>query len=84
MAPTGMLEIISPGKTETLTWNGIVEEREAARAAFEKAVRTGYFFASVVDSPGKSHQVRTFAEVEDVEKERGVVSVRIHPSIQGG
>lgn len=59
-------------------------DREAAKSEFESRVKSGAYMATVVDSPGKAHAVRSFAEVEEVEKQKGVVEVRISPAIVGG
>lgn len=83
-SPTGVLKVITPAGTETFEWNGIPEERQVARSEFERRMASGAYMASVVDSPGKSTQVRTFDEVEKVEKERGLVEARISPALVGG
>jgi hypothetical protein len=83
-SPTGQLVVRSHTGTKTYEWNGRVEDREDARAAFLDVMETGGYLAVVHDEPGKSHQVRTFDEVLDVEKERGVVSAHISPALVGG
>lgn len=83
-AATGTLKVISPSGTETFQWNGILKDREAAKAEFDLRVGSGSYMATVVDSPGKAHTVRAFSEVEQVEKEKGQVEVRISPAIVGG
>ncbi len=81
---TGTLDIVRTGVKQTLTWNGHEPDRQAARAAFEELMRSGSYLATVADGPRTGHQVRTFDEVEQVEKERGVVSVQISHAIVGG
>lgn len=82
--PTGVLEIDRAGKTTRYTWNGDAEDRAAARKAFEDATAMGAFLGVVLDAPGKGHQVRTFDEVEEVEREKGVVTARISSPLVGG
>lgn len=83
-APTGTLEIARGGTRETFSWNGDVEDRAAAKAAFDAALAGGGVMAVVHDAPGKSHQVRDFTEVEKVERETGVVSAEITTALVGG
>jgi hypothetical protein len=81
---TGTLDVVTSQGVETHQWNGNVEDRNAARAAFESLMKTGSYLAVVHDSPGKSHQVRSFDEVEQVEREKGVVEAQISPALVGG
>lgn len=81
---TGVLKVVTPTETKTLRWNGVPEDKAAAKAEFEKRMATGAYLATVVDSPKSSTQVRTFDEIEAVEKERGLVEARISPALVGG
>lgn len=80
----GILEVRKPTGTETFAWNGDPADRQAARSAFESLMRTGQYMASVSISKGRSEQVRTFAEVEAIEKERDYVEAVISPALVGG
>lgn len=85
---TGVLEIL-PGDTDTsgikrFEWNGDADDRAAARTAFEEVVAYGGVLATVVDAPGHATQVRTFDEVEEIERERGTVAVQVSRQIVGG
>lgn len=85
MSPkTGTLKVITPQETLTYEWNGVKADRDAARAEFETRMESGAYLATVVESPHKSTQVRTFDEVEKVEQERGVVEARISSALVGG
>lgn len=82
---TGLLTIKeSDGTTKEFSWNGDVTDRAAAKAAFDAAMSEGGKLAVAFDSPGKSRQVRSFTEVEQIEKERGVVSAQITTGLVGG
>lgn len=81
---TGTLDVVTPMGTQQLTWNGVVEDREAARAAFDAVMGTGAALAVVFDGESRGHQVRSFTEIEEVEKERGVVHAQISPALIGG
>lgn len=82
---TGLLTIKrETGTTEEFTWNGDVKDRAAAKAAFEAAMAGGGKLAVAFDSPGKGKQVRSFEEIEQIEKERGVVSAQISTGLVGG
>ena len=81
---TGTLDVVRAGAKETYSWNGDLNDRAAAKAAFESLMSTGSWLATVADGPRTSHQVRSFDEVEQVEKERGVVSVQISHALVGG
>ncbi len=81
---TGTLDVVTPKGVETHQWNGNVENRATARKAFEAMMESGGFLAVVHDSPGRSHQVRSWDEIERVEKERGVVSAQVSTAIVGG
>lgn len=81
---TGMLEVLTPEKIETYSWNGVKADRDAARAEFEKRMQSGMYLATVTDSPGHRSQVRTFDEVEQIEQTRGQVEVQISPALAGG
>lgn len=83
-AATGTLKVTTPKGTDTFSWNGIPKERAAARATFERLMASGNYLASVVDAPGRQTQIRTFDEAEQVEKQKGVVEVRMTPAIVGG
>lgn len=81
---TGTLDVLGPRGVKTFTWNGNVKDRETAQAAFTELMKSGSYLAVVHDSPGKSHQVRDFDEVLNIEKERGSVSAQISPGLAGG
>lgn len=81
---TGVLDVVLPGDRRTLTWNGEVADRTAARDAFNYLVKRGGVLATVVTEPGKALLVRDWSEVEEVEKEQGVVSVVVSSQIRGG
>lgn len=81
---TGVLDVALHGEVKRYEWNGNVEDRDAARLVFETLVTAGGVLATVKDAPQKSHQVRTFGEVEETERERGLVEVTITPAIVGG
>lgn len=81
---TGTLEIAGYGTRTKYEWNGNVADREAARAAFDEAWAYGMTLASVVDSPGHETQVRSFDEIEKIEKERGVVTAHQSAPLVGG
>lgn len=83
-APTGVLRVDTPQKTETFEWNGIPAERAAAKQEFEKRMGSGHFLAAIVEGPGRRRQVREFSEIEDHEKEKGTVEVRMTPAVVGG
>lgn len=84
MAPTGTLDVVTPMETTTLSWNGEVEDREAARNAFDALMKGGFALAVVFDGEDRGHQVRSFTEIEEVERERGVVHAQISPALIGG
>lgn len=67
---------------KTYEWNGHQPDRDKAREAFNRAAARG--LAIVHDSPGKATQVRSFDEVEQIEKERGYVQVQVTPGLRGG
>lgn len=69
---------------ETFEWNGDVKDRAKAREAFEAATASGAFLAIVQEGPGKAKQVRTFEEIEKIEKEQGTVTVQVSPALVGG
>lgn len=81
---TGTLDVVLPTEIKTFEWNGDVKDRQAAREAFEGMMRDGYYLAVVSDGPKKAHQVRTFDEIEEVERERGTVTARISTALVGG
>lgn len=81
---TVVLNIDAPGREETLSCNGIPEEREVLKSRFEEIMRTRQYFAYVETSPGKAEQVRDFKEVEKFEKKLGKATVTVQPSMQGG
>ena len=86
METTGTLTIRKRGEKETFAWNGNVEDRDRARKAFEKATARGGFLAVAFDSTTtrKGARVETFAEIEEIERERGVVVVEVTPGLVGG
>ena len=84
MAPTGTLKVIAPEGTQTFQWNGVQEDRDAARRVFENLAGSGSYLATVIDAPGKAHAVTSFSEIEQVEKERGFVEAKIQPALVGG
>lgn len=84
MTATGILDVVTPRETKTFAWNGNVDDREAARAAFDEMMSKGGCLAIVHDTPGRAHQVSSFTEIEDIERERGVVSAQISPALVGG
>lgn len=84
MSATGTLKVIHPDGTTTLTWNGVVEDRERARARFNELTESGCYMAMVFETGSKARQVTTFEEIEQVEKERGFVEAKLQPAIVGG
>lgn len=81
---TVILNIEAPGHQETLSCNGIPEERAEVRRRFDEIMQTRAYFAYVETSPGKAEQVRDFQEVEQYEKKLGKATVTVQPSMQGG
>jgi hypothetical protein len=67
-------------------WNGNVNDRNAARAAFDAAVKSGGVLAAAFPgtTPMKGVRVTSFAEVETIEREAGTVTVRVSPGLVGG
>lgn len=83
--PTGVLIVEAPGQdTERLEWNGIPAERDKARQRFNELMKSRQYFAYVQTSPGRAQQVTTFSDVEKMEKELGIATVTVQPSLQGG
>lgn len=84
--PTGILDRWTRGtpSRETHTWNGVPEDKMAAKQVFEKAIKSGQYLASVVEGPGKARQVHTWDEVEATELKEGVVVVALTPALRGG
>lgn len=84
-AATGTIEIHQgSGSREVYAWNGNPEDRAQARAAFEAAMKRGSVFAAAVVSPGRATQVRTFEQIEDIERTQGQVTVQVNPALRGG
>lgn len=85
-SPSGVLEVVAVegGETKRYEWKGDAADREAARAAFEEVVARGGYLAMVVDSPRKMTQVRTFDEIEEIERERGAVTAQVSRQVVGG
>lgn len=81
---TGTMEIKTGHTRETYSWNGNDDDRARARAVFHRMLTIGGALATVWDAPHTGHQVRSFAEVEQVERERGTVRVTITPQVRGG
>lgn len=81
---TGQLDVITENGRETYRWNGDQADRDAARAAFDKVIAETGGFAAVVDSPGKTRQVRSFDEVIERGDKTGTVTVQITRPIAGG
>jgi hypothetical protein len=81
---TGLLQVVTPAGTETFEWNGNPLERAAAKTEFEARMATGTYLASVRTSARSWSQVRSFSEVELVEKEQGKVEAKISPALVGG
>jgi hypothetical protein len=83
---TGMLTVISPTGTDVYEWNGIQSERDAAKAVFIDRMKTGNYLASAAPTKDAGHreQVRTFDEVEQIEREHGQVTVQISTALVGG
>lgn len=83
MEATGVIDVrVTPHLR--YEWNGNPHDRNVAREAFQQMMTSGYFFATVTESPGKARQVRTFAEVEEIERERGTVTVEVTTALNGG
>jgi len=81
---TGVLEVLAPEGIESFEWNGNPEDRARAREAFETRMRSGMYLATVGTTPGRSEQISSFAEAEQVEQEKGTVTVTISPALVGG
>ena len=81
---TGVLDVVLPGNRQTLTWNGEVPDRIAAREVFNSLVKKGGVLATVVTGPKQAQLVREWSEVEEIEKTQGAVSVIVSPQIRGG
>lgn len=84
MSVTGTLKVVTPEGITPYTWNGNPVERAEARAAFDELMKTGAYMATVVEGPKNATQIRSFDEAEIIEKERGVVEVRVSPALAGG
>ena len=82
--PTGVLDVSTSTGKETYSWNGRSKDREATRAAFNELMKSGSYLAVVFDGPAKATQVRTFEEIEQIERERGVVTAQVSRSLVGG
>ena len=82
---TGTLTVISPTGTNVHEWNGIQADRDRAKAVFDSLLATGNYLASAgMVGTRTRDQVRTFSEVEKMEKEFGQVEVQISPALVGG
>jgi hypothetical protein len=77
------LEIVELKGTDVYEWNGVVEDRDLARGAFDRAVASGAL-AVAYDSPKTGTVVRSFTDVEEIEKEKGTVTVRVTKPLAGG
>lgn len=83
-AATVVLNIETPNKSETISCNGVPDERAEVKKRFEEIMATKQYFAYVETSPGHAEQVRTFTDVENIENKVGVANVTISPALQGG
>lgn len=81
---TGTLDIVRGAERRTYAWNGNVEDRAVARQAFEDAIAAPGTLAVAFTSPGKGKQVRSFQDVEEIERETGVVSAQVTTGLKGG
>ena len=83
---TGTLIIRDFGQVRTYAWNGQVEDREAARDAFDQFTKGNATVAVAFDSPTAKvgDRVTTFDEIETIERERGVVVVQVSRGLVGG
>jgi hypothetical protein len=83
---TGTLYVRDRGVVLAYPWNGNVDDREAARAAFDAFTTAGSFIAVAFDSTvtRKGSRVETFEEVERIERERGTVVVQVTRALVGG
>lgn len=81
---TGILRVVTPAGIESFEWNGVQADRVAARTEFEARMETGTYLASVRMGERNWSQVRSFSEVELVEKEMGMVEAKISPALVGG
>lgn len=82
---TGTLNVVTPGAKESISWNGVPADREAARARFEEVMATKTYFAfAEAPTMKKAQQVRTFDEIEQIEKREGAVTATVQPSLVGG
>ena len=82
---TGTLMVISPSGTDVFEWNGIQADRDKAKAEFDARMETGNYLASAGMVGARSRdQVRSFSEVEQMEKQFGQVEVQISPALVGG
>lgn len=82
--PTGVLTIKKGDVKETYSWNGDVQDRAAARNAFDAMMAQGGVLAVAFTSPGKGKKVSSFSEIEEIERETGVVSAQITTGLVGG
>lgn len=81
---TVVVTVNRPDQVQTFSCNGIPEERAAARAEFDKIMKSRQYFAFVETAPGRGEQVRSFDEIEKLEKQLGTVNVNVQPALQGG
>lgn len=71
------MTIVRPDrKRDVFTWNGMVEDQEKARAAFEQAMETGGFLAYAVDTKTKDAEL-----VKDFTTESDII---LTPQLAGG
>jgi len=81
---TGVLTIKRGDVKEEFSWNGDVQDRAAARAAFDSAMATPGMLGIAFKSPGKGERVSSFDEIEKIERETGVVSAQVTTGLVGG
>lgn len=81
---TGTLDIVRGAEKKTYAWNGNVEDRAVARQAFDEAIGVPGSLGIAFTSPGKGKQVRSFQDVEEIERETGVVSAQVTTGLKGG
>lgn len=84
MTATGTLNVRAGARQDTYQWNGDVEDRSLARHRFEELAMTGHYLMVAYTEPTKGTQVRSFDEVEDLERQHGTVTVEATTALVGG
>lgn len=74
------ITVLAPDREETVIWNG--SNRERAVELFDQYTEMGYL-ATVTEGPGRRRQVRSFTEIDELEK-TGTVEVLLSQPLVGG